>query len=148
LFGGLLQGSEAIGKAGVELSKRSVIIPSIVEEKRIQLHAAFLLQFFSEGLDTIYSCILIIGSKVAEIVPGVVVKKRAIWARTFALNICQKVAPQLARMNHSKYGRIRNRLPRAKRQIAIDPCCRAGPCHVALRDRVLESCEKIRGYDR
>jgi hypothetical protein len=66
------------------------IVPAVIKEKRIQLHAAFLDKFGAEGMDYVEcrSFVVLIG--IAEIVPGVVVQERPIRMSAFAFQVIKE----------------------------------------------------------
>src|ERR1035438_1370799 len=129
---------ESVGETVVESPKRFVVVPAVVKQKRIELDAALFRQFPAEGIDAVQSLHLIIGTEIAEVVPGVVVQKCTIGMGPLALEIRKKIAPHLPRVSHTDHRRVDNGLACVQRQIAIDPRGGAASGHLAVREWVLK----------
>lgn len=79
-----------------------MIVPAVVEEKRIELDAALFSQLAAEEVDAIECVGLAIGSEVAEIVPGVVVEKGAVGMGPLFLEVSEEIAAQLSGARHAE----------------------------------------------
>src|SRR5258708_39575339 len=125
-----------IGKTIVERPEGFGVIPTVVEEERGQFHTALLRQFMLEQVHTIQRASLVIGREIAEIVPGVVVKKSSVGMRPLPLHIRKEAAPHLPGTCDTSYRRVCDRLACAKGQVPIYPSGSSVACNLALRQRM------------
>ena len=88
------EGAKAIREALVKLPEMVGVIPTVIEQKRIQRHATLVGQFFAIALNDGQRFGLRIPSEIADVVPRVVVQKRSKWMRAFGFNIGLKAAPR------------------------------------------------------
>src|SRR5579871_6804469 len=105
---GFANGRKAIGETPVEFPKRSVVVPSIVEENGIKCYTPLIVQLMTKGIDSANCASLIVRIEIAEVIPGVVVQEGSIRVRSLAFDISKKCSTHLSWGSNADYGRIRN----------------------------------------
>jgi hypothetical protein len=76
----------------IEAPEGGGVVPSVVEDEGVELDVAFLDEFGTEGVNAIKGAGLGVAILVADVVPGVVIQERLVGARTYALNVREKIA--------------------------------------------------------
>ena len=122
----------------METPERLGIVPTVVEEERIELHATPSLQLFTERRDHGERFGLVELREVPEVVPGVVVKERPVRVRALALEVRQKVAPQLASARRSDDRRQRERGAGTNRKLTRERRASARACYDARGKRMFD----------
>src|SRR6202044_4106936 len=115
----ILQGSKAMRESGPKTPQRARIIPTIVEQERVQFYIALFDQLFAERTNYIESGCLVVWIVKANVVPGVVGKEWRVRARPLALDVAEEAAPHLPRWADANHGKVRHRLACAQREFAM-----------------------------
>src|SRR5439155_3783500 len=92
----LAQQREAAREAGMKPPQRVGIVPAVVEQKRIEVHTARLVQLAADRTDGVERRRLVELGEVADVVPRVVMKEGAVRMGTLTLEIGEEIAPQLS----------------------------------------------------
>ena len=133
---------EAIGESLVEPPQGLVIIPAIVKQERIQLHAALLHQFLAVGVNHTQGGFLVILTEIAYVIPRIVMEEWTIGMSALPLQISQKTAPQLPLENKTDDRRARETLPDLQRRAAGQEAAHIAHLAAIDRERVLDSKER------
>src|SRR6516165_3445948 len=109
-----------------------MVVPAIVKQKGIELHAALLGQFASKCVHGIQRISLGVWREVTKVVPRVVMKKRPVGMGALLLKVRKKVAAHLTVACHSNYRGVGDGLASAQRQSTVNPRRGAVPRHFTL----------------
>src|SRR5205823_5182236 len=93
--GGLPQTQEAVREAGVKSPQCPRLVPAIVEQEGVERDPTLPNELFTEGLNDTERFLLGVLREISDVVPGVVMQKCAVRVRALALDVSEKVAPQL-----------------------------------------------------
>src|SRR4029078_11127523 len=104
----------------MEAPQRLRIVPPIVEQERVELHAPLALQLLAERRNHRQCLGLVELREVAEVVPGVVVKEWAVGMCALALHVRQEVTSKLTGARGPDDRRQLELRVRPKRQLARD----------------------------
>jgi len=94
----------------IETPEGSGVIPSIIEDERVELYAAFFGELGAEGMYAVESVGFGVTVLVADVVPAVVIQEGRVRARSLVFYLREKSAAQLARRVSADHGGVRDGL--------------------------------------
>ncbi len=131
-----------------EMPAPAKVVPAIVEQKRIDLHAARFTQLAADCVDALQRLLLRVRREVANVAPAVVVQKRAIRVSPLPFQIGGEVAPQLARAHYAGHGGVNQRPVLFQRQCALQSKADVVSVHMTFRQWQLETQIEVARDDR
>ncbi len=139
---------KSIRQSLIEMPQRLRIVPSVIKQKRVHLHAALLHQLIAERMHTIQRRRLIKAVAIPNVVPRVVMQKSPVRMRPLLLDIRKKIPPHLPWSRHPNHRRISNRIPCLQRQHARQNRRCSPIFHRTLRQRKLKPEKEISRHHR
>src|SRR5262249_19348761 len=88
------QRRKAVREVLAELPQVRVIVPAVVEQEGVHLHAASAHQLLTEGVNGVQRVALRVGREIADVVPGVVVQEGTKRRGTLTFQIRPETAAQ------------------------------------------------------
>ena len=146
--GRVAQRRKARGEVLAELPQPRRVVPAVVEQEGIHLHAACPDEVLAIRPDYRQRFGLGVWREIADVVPGVVVQERAERCCALVLQVSLEAAAQLTGRHCAEYGRIPRCHVRTQRQRAPQPHARVAADHPRLGHRVLEAEKRFVGDDR